>query len=573
MPILNSDVAAIFEEVADLLEINDENPFRVLAYRSAARTIRNFKTQFHTLIEAGSVLPKLPGIGKDLAEKIREITTTGHCALLDALHKHFPPKFNELLTIPGLGPKRVQRLNRELGVSSIKQLREAALSGQVRNLPGFGPKTEQSVLDAIVMRAERSQRFSRQIAMPHAEALAACLSRAPHVEQVVIAGSCRRLKDTVGDIDILATGSASSDLMASFFSYEDVQTVLMRGTIRGSVILRCGIQVDLRFVPPESFGAALHYFTGSKPHNIALRRIALARQFKLNEYGLFQNGNRIAGDTEASVYAALGLPYIVPELREDRGEIAAARAGTLPHLVMLADLRGDLHMHTNASDGKNSIEEMACAASLLGLRYIAITDHSAQLSVATGLSAARLARQLEEIDAVNNRHPEITILKGVEANILEDGLLDLPDSILERLDIVVAAVHGKFNLSRATQTNRLLRTLRNPYVNILAHPTGRLLSQRAPYDVDMLTIMRAARDQHVALELNSQPDRLDLDDINCKIAHEEKVLVAINSDAHSTADLAYLQFGIDQARRGWIESTDVINCRDITGIRSWLAAR
>lgn len=570
VPILNSDVAKIFEEIADLLEINDENPFRIRAYRSAARTIRNFKFQFHTLIGQGQ-FPKLPGIGQDLEEKVREIVATGRCLLLEALRRNFPPHFNDLLAIPGLGPKRVQRLNHALGISSIKQLREAAIAGKVRDIPGFGPKTEQSILSAIAVQAVHSGGFIRQTVMPQATALASYLSESTHIDRIAIAGSCRRLKDVVGDIDLLATGSDSGELMERFLSYGDVKVVLMRGPIRGSVILGSGIQVDLRFVPPESYGAALHYFTGSKPHNIALRQIAPAQKMKLNEYGLFKDGKRIAGDTEISVYQALGLPFIPPELREDRGEIAAARAGALPNLIAYNDLRGDLHVHTHYPDGKNTIIEMASTAALLGLEYIAITDHPEQRVGVNGFRRNDLIRQFSDIEAARKLHPEITILKGIETKILEDGSLDVPDSLLRELDIVVAAVDGNFDLSRASQTQRLLRALCNPHVNILAHPSSRLLPDRPPCEVDMLAVMRSAKERGIALELNSQPDRLDLDDLHCKMAHEEKVLIAIDSSARNSAELGYLRLGIDQARRGWIESCDVINTQSIEKIRSWLA--
>ncbi|MBI4191264.1 MAG: DNA polymerase/3'-5' exonuclease PolX [Betaproteobacteria bacterium] len=570
MPVHNADIATIFEEIADLLEIRGDNPFRIRAYRNAARSVGEFGREFKTLIEAGAEPPKLPGIGADLSAKIHEIVTTGHCAALDKLRKELPPGITELLKVPGLGPKRVQALDRELGVATLAQLKQAARAGHIRELAGFGARTEERILESLAVHAEQAQRVKLAVATQYAESLIEYLKRARGVRLVVVAGSYRRMKDTVGDLDILVTARPGSTVMERFVAYDEVREVLAQGETKSSVVLKSGLQVDLRLVPAESYGAALHYFTGSKAHNIAVRRLAQARGLKLNEYGVFRGERRVAGETEESVFAAVGLPLIAPELREDRGEIEAARAGRLPQLVTLADLRGDLHVHTKASDGRNTIEEMARAARAQGLSYIAITEHSRRLAVTRGLDPQRLARQVDEIERLNAGLTGITLLKGIEVDILEDGTLDLPDSVLRRLDVVIAAVHGRFDLPRRRQTERILRALDNRHVNLLAHPTGRLIGAREPYDVDMLRVVRKAKSRRICLELNAQPERLDLDDVMCQMARDEGVLVSINSDAHSTFDFANLRYGIGQARRGWLGAAEVANSRPLAALKPLL---
>jgi DNA polymerase (family 10) len=386
-----------------------------------------------------------------------------------------------------------------------------------------------------------------------------------------VAGSYRRMRETVGDLDILVTALSGSDVMQRFVAYDEVAEVLSQGPTRASVILKSGLQVDLRVVEQAAYGAALCYFTGSKAHNITLRRIAQDKGLKLNEYGLFREGKRIAGATEESVYRALGLPWIAPELREDRGEIAAALAGRLPRLVELTDLRGDLHVHSRATDGHNSLAEMAAAARSAGLEYLAITDHSRRLAMAHGLDPRRLAEQCDEIDRLNSEPTGVVVLKGIEVDILDDGTLDLPDSALARLDLVIGAVHSRFDLTRSKQTERILKAMDNRYFTLLAHPTGRVIDERAPYDVDMLRLIRHARQRGCYLELNAHPARLDLLDSDCRMAKEEGVLVAINSDAHSRQDFINLSFGIGQARRGWLEAEDVLNTRSLPELRRLLA--
>jgi len=570
MPVHNADIAAFFEEIADRLEIQGANPFRIRAYRNAARTLGELPQEARVLLEKGEELTRLPGIGDDLAAKVREIVDTGRCSLLERLRKELPPAVTELLQIPGLGPKRVKTLYHDLEVQTAEQLYRAARDGRIRTLPGFGEKTELNILQAVEAHVSQARRFKLAVAAQYADALTAFLQGVPGVEQVVVAGSFRRMRETVGDLDILVIAGASSPVMQHFTAYDEVEEVLSAGSTRASVILKCGLQVDLRVVAQASYGAALCYFTGSKVHNIAIRRIAQKRGLKVNEYGVFRGDARIAGADEASVYKSVGLPFIPPELREDRGEIEAARDGRLPQLVEFTDLRGDLHAHTRATDGHDSLRGMADAARALGLEYLAITEHSRHLTVAHGLDPRRLARQCDEIDRLNAELDGITLLKGIEVDILEDGSLDLPDEVLGRLDLVVGAVHSQFHLSRAKQTERILRAMDHPHFTLLAHPSGRLIEQREPYDVDMLRIIRHAKARGCFLELNAHPERLDLLDTHCQMAKEEGVLVSINSDAHSRFDFAHLKYGVGQARRGWLEKDDVLNTRPLTALRRLL---
>ena len=570
MPIHNADIAAIFSEIADLLELEQANPFRIRAYRNAARIVGELGRDIRVLVERGEDLTELPGIGDDLAAKMREIVETGRCRALDKLRGELPAAITELLHLPGLGPKRVRTLWHELDVQTLEQLARAARDGRIAKLPGFGAKTEANILQAVEAHLSKARRFKLATAAQYADSLVAWLAGAHGVTRVEVAGSFRRMRETVGDLDILVTIDAASDVMQRFVGYDEVAEVLSQGPTRASVVLKSGLQVDLRAVDETSYGAALCYFTGSKAHNIALRRIAQEHGWKLNEYGVFHGKERIAGDSEASVYETLGLPWIAPELREDRGEIAAARAGRLPRLVELADLRGDLHVHTKATDGRDTLAGMAAAAKAAGLGYLAITEHSRRLTVAHGLDPRRLAEQCDEIDRLNETLQGIVLLKGIEVDILEDGSLDLPDSALARLDLVIGAVHSRFDLPRARQTERILRAMDNPNFTLLAHPSGRVIEERAPYDVDLLRIVRHARQRSCFLELNAHPERLDLLDTGCRMAKEEGVLVAINSDAHGRDEFANLRFGIGQARRGWLEADDVLNSRPLPELRKLL---
>lgn len=570
MPVHNADVAAVFDELADLLEIEGANPFRLRAYRNASRTLRDLSREVAMMVEQGEDLTGLPGIGKDLAAKIREIVRTGTTTLLEEYRRKSPPALTELLHLPGLGPKRVQVLARELRIGSLADLQRAAQEGLVRRLPGFGEKTERHILDALALKVGGERRCQLAVAAQYAEPLAAHLRQAPGVTRVTVAGSYRRGKETIGDLDILVAAADGKAVADRFVAYSEVVEVLARGETKASVRLKSHLQVDLRVVPEESYGAALQYFTGSKDHNVVLRHLAQQRGLKINEYGVFRGETRVAGETEESVYQSVGLPWIAPELRENRGEFDAARAGRLPHLLELADLRGDLHAHTKATDGRHSIKEMAEAARRRGLEYLAVTDHSRRLAMAKGLDAARLLRQMEEIDRLNAALEGVTILKGIEVDILEDGSLDLPDEVLGKLDLVVGAVHSHFTLPSDKQTARILKAMDHPHFSILAHPTGRLIDQRLPYDVDMPRIIRKAKERRCFLEVNAHPERLDLTDTYCQMAKEAGVLLAVNTDAHSILDLENVRYGVGQARRGWLEKADVITTRPLREVRTLL---
>lgn len=570
MSVHNADIASVFDEIGDLLEIEGANPFRIRAYRNAAHMLRDLPSEVATMLDKGEDLTELPGIGDDLAAKIKEIVKTGTTTVLEEHRKTVPATLTELLRIPGIGPKRVKALYHDLGIRTIDQLQKAAQDGRVRALQGFGAKTERHILDQLKARSGDEKRFQLAMATQYAEALIAYLNESPGVKKVVAAGSYRRAKETIGDLDILVTASPDSPVMHRFVSYPEVAEVLAHGTTKSSVRLACRLQVDVRVVLEDSYGAALQYFTGSKAHNVALRQLAQQQGLKLNEYGVFQGDRSVAGTTEESVYAAVGLPWVPPELRENRGEFEAARMGRLPTLVELADLRGDLHAHTKATDGRNSIKELAAAARARGLEYLAITDHSRRLTMAKGLDPKRLFQQGEEIDRLNEAGIGLTLLKGIEVDILEDGSLDLPDEDLGRLDLVVGAVHSHFGLSRQKQTERLLRSMDRPCFTILAHPTGRLIDERAPYEVDMPRLIRHARERGCFLEVNAHPIRLDLIDTDCQAAKEEGVMVSINSDSHSVFDLGNLRYGVGQARRGWLEKKDVLNTRSLHALRPLL---
>ena len=570
MPVHNADIAAVFEEIAELLEIQGENPFRIRAYHNAARELLSLGVPAADMVAQGDDLTELPAIGKDLAAKITEIVASGHCRTLDRLRRQLPAAITELLKIPGLGPKRVRALYQQLHIGNPDELARAARAGRIRELSGFGEKTEAAILNALRTQATAERRFKLAIAAQYAEPLREFLAAIPGVQHAVIAGSYRRCQETVGDIDLLVTAGNSAPVMDRFVGYDEVALVLAKGPTRASVRLKCGLQVDLRVVEEASFGAALHYFTGSKAHNIAIRKLGQNKKLKINEYGVFRGEKRISGKTEAEIYRAVGLPYIEPELREDTGEIEAARKGKLPTLIALADLKGDLHSHTRASDGHHTLKEMAQAARQAGLEYLAITEHSQRLTVAHGLDVQRLRQQCDEIDRLNESLQGITLLKGIEVDILEDGALDLPDEVLAELDLVAAAVHSHFHLSQRQQTERILRAMDHRHFSILAHPGGRLIGAREAYDVDMLRIIRHARERKCFLELNAHPDRLDLTDNHCRLAKEEKVLIAIGSDAHSIQDFAHLRYGVGQARRGWLEKGDVLNTRSLRLLRPLL---
>ncbi len=570
MPVHNTDIADIFDQIADFLEIEGQNPFRIRAYRNAARTVRGLGSELKDMVAAGEDLTELPGIGKELAAKIHEILETGTTKALVKLQQRIPKTVTEILKLPNLGPKRVRILYHQLKIKDLAQLSKAAREGRIRALEGFGPKTEKAILEAVESRAQKEKRFKIAAVKPVVDSLIEHLKKVPGVNAVVVAGSYRRCRETVGDLDILVTARKTSPVMRRFLEYDEIDRVLASGTTRASVMLRSGLQVDVRLVDPSSFGAALQYFTGSKEHNIAIRRLGQQRGLKINEYGVFRFEKQVAGRTEASVYQTLDLPLIPPELRENRGEIEAAAENRLPQLVEPKDIKGDLHIHTNASDGRNSLEEMAQAAKQQGLKYIAITEHSGRLKVAGGLDPPRLMQQIDEIEHLNARLKGIQILKGLEVEILNDGTLDLPDTVLARLDLVVGTVHSHFNLALEKQTERILRAMDQRYFSMLAHPTGRLIDERDPYQVDLTRIIDKARERGCFLELNANPKRLDLTDIYCQMAKEEGVLISINSDAHSIDAYNDLIFGVGQARRGWLEKSDVLNTRPLAQLRKLL---
>ncbi len=570
----NADIADIFNRIADLLEIEGENPFRVRAYRNAARTVADLSHPVAAMLAEGEPLTDLSGIGKDLAGKIRQIVETGSLPQLVELEQKTPPALSLLLKIPGLGPKRVKALQQALGVCNIEDLKAAAQAGKIRDLFRFGEKTEQAILEALDGWSGQEERFKLFEAEQRADDLLVYLRRVPGVGQVTIAGSFRRRKETVGDLDILATCDDAEALMAHFVAYEGIKKVVSHGPTRSTVILRSGLQVDMRAVPPESYGAALHYFTGSKAHNVAVRSRAVRKQLKINEYGVFEAERRIAGATEEEVYAQVDLPYIEPELRENNGELEAAEEGRLPRLIELAAIRGDLHAHTDATDGRASLADMAEAARGRGYRYLGITEHSKRVTMAFGMDEAALAAHIERIDRLNETFGgEFLLLKGIEVDILEDGSLDLPDEILARLDFRICSIHYYHNLTGDRQTERILRAMDNPLCTVIGHPTGRLIGKRRPFDVDMQRILQAARDTGCVMEVNAQPDRLDLHDIHCRMAKELGVKLAISSDAHNTMEFGFMRFGVDQARRGWLEPEDVVNTYDLPRLREFFRLR
>ena len=570
MSCTNSRIAAVFNEIADLLDIEGANPFRIRAYRNAARTVYAYPKEMATLVDEEFDLTTIGSIGKDLAGKITELVQTGELKFLSELKEEVSPELEALIKIPGLGPKRVQMLHEKLHVNSLEDLKKAVENGSLETLHGFGPKLLAAITKALDRQRFATRRYRRSGALPVALWTVERLKQAHGVVRIEIAGSLRRKRDTVKDIDIVASCKAGSDIMEVFTTLPGVEKVLMRGTTRSSVALGNGLHIDLRVVPEEAFTTALHHFTGSKPHNVTLRLMAHKAGMKINEYGIFKADRRIPVKEEADIYHALGLTYIEPELRENRGEIVAAQQNTLPRLIDEKAIRGDLHLHTTYTDGKGSIREMALAAKAKGYDYIAVTDHTKHLTIAHGLDEKRIRQQLEEIDRLNEELKGITVLKSAEVDILADGTLDLPDSILKELDLTVCAVHYKMNLSKEEQTARILKAMQNPYFTILAHPTGRLINLREPCELDMEAIINACGQNSIILELNAQPDRLDLNDIHCKMAKEAGVKIAISTDAHSVNDLELMTYGLGQARRGWLEEEDVINTKSLKALMETL---
>lgn len=599
----NIEIARQLDEVGDLLEIQEANPFRVRAYRNAVRTVAELATPLERMVADGEDLTALPGIGKELARHITELVTTGEMAVLAQLRESVPSTLVQIMRLPGVGPKSARKLWDELGVETVEELKSAAEEGRVAELKGFGEKKQAQILSGIEQYRKHSARYRLDEADRLVTPLLEYLGALGEVGKVEVAGSYRRRRETVGDIDILVLSDQPQPVMERFVSYPSVDKTLAAGETRGSVLLRSGLQVDLRVVPAESYGAALVYFTGSKEHNIRLRQRALDRGLTISEYGVFElleaseqeakppdvkqeagdaagavedaeatgaegtaevaagrrAGRQVAGRTEDDVYAAVDLPFILPELREARGEIAAAEAGELPELIALDDLRGDLQMHSTWSDGKNSIEEMLAGCVELGYEYFAITDHSKALAMIEGLDEERLRQQFGEIEDLAGRHAEIRILRSMEVDILADGRLDLEDEMLEALDLVVISIHSMFSLPAARQTARVLKALQHPAVDVFAHPTARLINKREPVDFDLEQVIACAAENRVALELNANPHRLDLKDTQLMLAKSMGAKIVISTDAHRVAELELMPYGVEQARRAWLEKGDVLN--------------
>ena len=567
MTIHNSDIAKMFYTLADLLEIEGANPFRIRAYRRAAEVVEDLPKNAADMLRAGADFEELPGIGEDLAGKMREIIETGHLKALEEVEARTPSTLTALTAVPGLGPKRIHTLYEKLGIKTLDGLSRAAAAHKIQTLRGFSEQLETKISNALKTLRSTETRIRISTATEIASSLLTYMGDAPGLREVAVAGSYRRCKETVGDLDILAVGQRPTAIIDYFLTYDEVATVSEKGTTRATVILQSGVQVDLRVVPKESFGSALHYFTGSKAHNIAIRKLGQARGLKINEYGVFRGTRRIGGQQERDVFSAVGLPYIDPELRENRGEIEAAATGQLPKLITIADVRGDLHVHTTASDGKNDLREMAEAAAQHGYRYLAITDHTKHATIAHGLDERRLSKQLDQIDRLNEELDGICILKSAEVDILADGSLDLSDRILNRLDFTVGAVHYKFDLDEKRQTERILKAMDNRHFTILAHPSGRLLGERTSLSVNLEQVVSGAKERGCFLELNAHPARLDLDDVHCKMAKDMGVLVSIATDAHSSIGLDMMRYGIGQARRGWLEPKDVLNTRPLAVLK------
>lgn len=570
MRIHNPEIAALLNTLADLLEIQGENPFRIRAYRTAARMINELPQSVAAMLAEGKDLTELPGIGEALAEKIAIIVKTGKLPALEKLKHTLPEALSDLLMIEGLGPKRVKALYEKLHIKNLDALKEAIDRGKVAKLSGFGKKTETLILAGI----KRLQTVKRRTLLVDAEKIAVTLvtylKKIPGVKKVDVAGSYRRRQDTVGDLDVLIIAPQGAPIINHFINFDEVAQIVAHGDTKATVYLHSGIQVDLRVVEEKSYGSALHYFTGSKAHNIAIRQMALKKKLKVNEYGVFKGKKQISGASEKEFYATFGLPCIEPELRENRGEIEAGLKKQLPQLITLKEIRGDLHCHTTATDGQYSLEAMVDAAQQRGYEYLAITDHSQHLTVAHGMDKKRLAQQLNAIDRLNAKLRHFTVLKSIEVDILENGTLDLPNDILKELDLTVCSVHYKFDLTQQQQTERILRAMDNPYFTILAHPTGRLIGRRDPYHIDIERLMHAANDRGCVLEINAQPTRMDLNDIHSKMAKTIGVKLVISTDAHSINHFAYMPFGVDIARRGWLEKKDVINTRNLVDLKKIL---
>ncbi len=572
MPVHNTDIANILSQVGDLLDIQGENQFRVRSYRNVARTVKSHSKNLKDMVENGQDLTQISGVGNDMAGKIQEIVETGKLQQLEDLLKKTPGELSDLMRLESLGPKRVKTLHEKLGVDTLDDLEKLVKEHKIQDMSGFGAKTEDKILDEIERKKKGTGigRTRLVTAEEFTQPLVEYLRGLDGVKKVDVAGSYRRRKETVGDVDILVTCKRNTPVMDFFVEYDDVDRVVSKGSTKSTVILRNEFQVDLRVMQQVSYGAALVYFTGSKPHNLAIRKLGQKRDLKINEYGVFKKNERIAGKTEKEVYESVDLPWIPPEIREDNGEIKAAQNNNLPKLVQLKDIRGDLQSHTNATDGKATMKEMVLAAKEKGYDYFAITDHSKRVTMAKGLDEKQLGQQLEKMQKLQEEISGIRILKAIEVDILKDGSLDLDNSILKELDVVVCSVHYNTNLSKDKQTKRVLKAMDNPYINILAHPTERIINEREPMDIDLETVMQAAKERGCYLEVNAQPERLDLQERYIRMAKDMGLKLAISTDAHSVDDLDFMKYGVGQARRGWLEKEDVLNCHKWQQLKSLL---
>jgi DNA polymerase (family 10) len=555
----NQEIAKIFNDIADLLEIKGENPFRIRAYRRAAQNIEGLVKDVAEIPK--NELMKIPGIGQDLAGKIEEYVRTGTLQSYEDLKKEVPKDLSTLLSVPSLGPKTAKLLFEKLNVKDIETLERFAREHKLIGLPGIKEKTEENILKGIEMLKRGLERQPLGKVLPIANDILEQLRKKAPIKKLNVAGSIRRWKETIKDIDILATAENPKEVMKAFVHLPHVKEILMQGPTKSSVIIHEGLQVDLRVVEEESFGAALAYFTGSKAHNIRLREMAVKAGLKINEYGIFRekDNKKLGGKEEVDVYSILGLPFIPPELREDAGEIEAALAGRLPKLVELIDIKGDLHVHSKWSDGSHDFEELIKEARKRGYGYIAITDHSKGLGIARGLTAERLLEQKKQIDALNRRIKGFRLLAGIEVDIRSDGQLDLPDDVLKRMDIVVASIHSGFKQSREQLTKRLVSAMKKPYVSIIAHPTGRLIGERDSYDVDINEILKVAKETGTAVEINAYPLRLDLNDVHARMAKEMGIPLVICTDTHLVNHFDYMIYGVSIAKRGWLEKKDILN--------------
>lgn len=562
MPVSNSDVTRQFNLIADLLDLQDANRFRVRSYRDAARTIESLSRNVRDMVGEGDDLTELDGIGDDLSAKIHELVESGSIDKLEELKDEVPVGLVDILRIEGLGPKKVKKLWDELGITTIDQLEQSANSHEIQDVSGFGEKTEQKIIDHIEEAKHEKIRTKLKEAEDVAEPMVDYMEEHERVDRVEVAGSYRRKKETVGDLDILVISDEGEQVAEYFVSYEDVDEVLSEGETKSSVVLKNGLQVDLRIIEEESYGAALMYFTGSKEHNVALRTIAVEEDLKINEYGVFnEDDEKVAGKTEDGIYEYFGCPYIPPEIRENRGEIQQAQEGSLPDLIELDDIRGGLHAHTSDSDGKNTLEDMAEAAREYGHDYFAVTDHSGYVSVTGGHEEEDLLDQIDRVEALNSDYDDFRLLKSCEVDIKQNGDLYFDDEILAKLDMVLVSVHRYFDLDEADQTERVIKALENPHTDVLAHPTARRIQDRDPINLDMDAVMEAALDNDSYLEINAQPDRLDLHDLHTKMAKDKGVKLTISTDAHVDRNLDFMKYGVYQARRGWLEKDDVLNTR------------